>query len=66
MGGKEQFMAPELIMHDDERAEPTLQADIYAFGSVILQVCEQDHGYRPFSCILSSGPHGWDPIPWCL
>ena len=44
------FMAPELLMPKEFQKEdgiPTPQADIYAFGMVIFQVCEQEHKYRP-------------------
>jgi len=58
MGGMTQFTAPELMMRGDKKAQPTRRGDIYAFGSVILQVCEQDYEYQPFSCIPSSGPYG--------
>jgi len=58
MGGMTQFTAPELMTRGGKRAQPTRRGDIYAFGSVILQVCEQDHECRPFLFILSSGPHG--------
>ena len=49
-GGTMMFMAPELLVPKEfqkEGAIPTPQADIYAFGMVIFQVCEQDHIYRP-------------------
>ena len=58
-------MSPELLVPEEfgrKGAEPTPQADIYAFGLVIFQVREQDRGYRPFmdifSCILSPGSYG--------
>jgi len=55
------FMAPELLVpekYGKEDSIPTPQADIYAFGLVIFQVCEQYHGYLSFSYVLSLGPHG--------
>jgi len=42
-GGTWQFMSPELLVPEEfgkEDALPTPQADIYAFGLVIFQVCE--------------------------
>jgi len=44
-GGTKAFTAPELTGGKPSQA-PTPQADIYAFGKVIFQVYEQDHGYR--------------------
>jgi len=41
------FMAPELLAPTKfgmKQRTPTSQTDIYAFGFVILQVCEEDHG----------------------
>jgi len=38
-----QFMSPELLIPEEfgiEDALPTPQADIYAFGLVIFQVCD--------------------------
>jgi len=55
------FLAPELLVPErfgKEDSVPTPQADIYAFGLVIFQVCEQHRVYRSFSYILSLGPHG--------
>ena len=42
-GGTQKFMAPELLVPEKFGligAKPTPQADIYAFGLVIFQVCE--------------------------
>jgi len=42
-GGTVMFMSPELLVPGKfgfEEAFPTKEADIYAFGSVIWQVCE--------------------------
>jgi len=44
-GGTPWFSPPELLVPDafgKKDAPPTQQADIYAFGLVIFQVCEQD------------------------
>ena len=44
------FMSPELFVPSKfglEDSVPTLEADIYAFGFVIYQVCEQGCGYLP-------------------
>jgi len=65
-GGAMQFMSPELLelsIIDEEQAISTPQADIYAFGSTIFQVCEQDRGHRPFLFTLPSGSYRWGPIP---
>ena len=33
-------MAPELLdFEDDSQAVPTIQTDVYSFGSIMLQVC---------------------------
>lgn len=58
-----QFMAPELLvpeMFGEEGSVPTQRADIYAFGLVIFQVCEQYRGYHLFiyTDIPSLGPYG--------
>jgi len=45
------FMSPELLVPSNFGMErPTLrsESDIYAFGLVIFQVCEQGHGYCHF------------------
>ena len=65
-GGTMAFMAPELLVPKEfqkEDAIPTPQADIYAFGSVIFQVCEQNRRYR--RCLHFLGPCWRNPIPWC-
>ena len=49
------FMSPELLTpdrFDKKDSKPTPQADIYAFGMVIFQVCERDHRCRPFAYIV--------------
>jgi len=57
-------MPPELLVPGvfcKEDAVPTPQADIYAFGLVIYQVCELVYGIghlmRAFSRSLRDGPH---------
>ena len=58
-GGAMTFMSPELLVPQEfgkERAVPTSQADIYAFGLVIFQVSGQDRGRCLFLRILSPGP----------
>ena len=53
-GGTKTFMSPELLvpsMFGLEDSLPTPQADIYAFGLVMFQVCERDHKYRPSAYI---------------
>ena len=53
-GGTVTFMSPELLIPEEfseKDAVPTPQSDIYAFGLVVFQVCEQDYGYLLFSCI---------------
>jgi serine/threonine protein kinase len=50
-GGTMTFMSPELLMPSKfgmKDSVPTPEADIYAFGSVIFQVCKQERGYRLF------------------
>ena len=52
-GGTKPFMAPELLAPDvfgKKGSTPTPQADIYAFGSVVFQVCRQNHEIGGF-CI---------------
>ena len=49
-GGTTMFMSPELLVPPKfgfAEAIPTPEADIYAFGLVIYQVCEHDRGYPP-------------------
>ena len=63
-----QFMSPELLVprvYDMEGAKATPQADVYAFGLVIFQVCEYDCGYQPFSNVLSLGPYRKNAVPKC-
>ena len=59
-GGTVMFMSPELLMPGKfgcTESAPTKEADIYAFGLVIWQVCEKDHGCLSFTYI-TSGPYG--------
>ena len=45
VGGTMWFTSPELMvptMYDKEYSPTTPEADIYAFGMVIFQVCERD------------------------
>jgi len=54
------FKSPERLVPEEfgkKDALPTQQADIYAFGLVIFQVCERDRRYRLFLCMSSLGPH---------
>jgi len=47
-GGTTTFVAPELLAPEHfgmKDSVPTPEADIYAFGLVILQVCERNRGY---------------------
>ena len=47
MGDNTLFMAPELLLpqkYGKKDGTPTTQADVYAFGLVIFQVCGQDLG----------------------
>ena len=49
-GGTMTFMSPELLVPSKfgmKDSVPTPEGDIYAFGLVTFQVCEQDLGYRP-------------------
>ena len=51
-GGTMVFMSPELLVPKNfgmDNALPTPEADIYAFGLVIFQVCEQGWRYCDFS-----------------
>ena len=46
-GGTKAFMSPELLVPSEFGSSdsiPTPQADIYAFGMVIFQVCRWNHG----------------------
>jgi len=54
-GGTVMFMSPELLMPSKfgfKEAIPTLEADIFAFGLVIYQVCDHDRGYLLFTYIF--------------
>ena len=58
-------MSPELLVPDvfgKKDSVPTPQADIYAFGLVIFQVCERVYRYWLALCILSPGPYGSNSI----
>ena len=51
-GGTTAFMSPELLVPSNfgmDNSLPTPEADIYAFGLVIFQVCEQDWRHCGFS-----------------
>ena len=64
-GGTRAFMAPELLApskFDLKNAVPTREADIYAFGLVILQVIALRHRYLPVFLNVSLGPNGRVPI----
>ena len=48
-GGTTMFMSPELLAPQKfgiEHSIPTPQSDVYAFGLVIFQVCENDGGHQ--------------------
>jgi len=54
-GGTMMFMPPELLVPSRfglKVSLPTPEADIYAFGLVIYQVCKHDRGYPLFTYIL--------------
>jgi len=49
------FMSPELLMPSkfgSTESMPTLEADIFAFGLVIYQVCYNDRDYSLFTYIF--------------
>ena len=49
------FMAPELLVPSKYGIKdpiPTPEADTYAFGLVVYQVCKQDRGYLLFTYIF--------------
>jgi len=49
------FMSPERLApprFDTKDSVPTQEADIYAFGLVIFQVCRQDRGYQPLTRVV--------------
>ena len=51
-GGTVMFMSPELLvpsMFGFTESIPTPEADVYAFGLVIHQVCDHDRGHLPFA-----------------
>ena len=54
-GGTAKFMAPELLVpkrFGRADAVPTRETDIYAFGSVIYQVCEHHRGCLSFNYVV--------------
>jgi len=54
-GGTLMFMSPELFVPSKfgfTESKSTPEADIYAFGLVIHQVCDHDCGYPPFTYIF--------------
>ena len=54
-GDRTIFMSPELLLpqkYGFSESVLTPEADIYAFGSVVYQVCEHDRGYPPFVHIV--------------
>jgi len=54
-GGTLMFMSPELLMPSkfgSTESVPTMEADIYAFGLVIHQVCGRDRDHSSFSYIF--------------
>ena len=54
------FMSPELLEPSKfgmKESVPTQKADVYAFGLVVYEVCEQDLGYWSFFQ-LCAGPFG--------
>jgi len=63
------FKSPELMgFCREERVTPTPQADTYAFGLVIFQVCRLDHGCRLFLYMyplqVLTGETPFRGIPW--
>ena len=65
-GGTLMFMSPELLMPTVlgmKDGVPTPEADIYAFGLVIFQVCKLDWRIDRF-ILLCPGPYGRTPVPW--
>ena len=54
-GGTTMFMSPELLVPSKfgcKDSVPTPEADIYAFGLVIYQVCDQDRSYLSFTYVV--------------
>jgi len=54
-GGTLMFMSPELLVPSKfgfTESKPTPEADVYAFGLVIHQVCDHDRGHPPFTYIF--------------
>ena len=54
-GGTMTFMSPELLVPSSfgmQDSVPTPEADVYAFGLVIFQVCEQDREHRPSAYVV--------------
>ena len=49
------FMPPELLVPSKfgmPDSMPTTEADVYAFGFVIFQVCGGDRGYHPSAYVI--------------
>ena len=64
--GTTTFMAPELLApfkFDLKKAVPTREADIYAFGLVILQVIALHHHHLLVFLNISLGPNRGVPVP---
>ena len=64
-GGTTPFTAPELLVpqkYGGKDGTPTTQADVYAFGLVIFQVCGQHFGLPPSIYVLLIGPYGRNSI----
>jgi len=56
-GGTMRFMPPELLGPEKfgmRNSKPTTQGDIYAFGLVIFQVCEEGRGHRLVTYIVQA------------
>ena len=54
-GGTMTFMSPELLVPSGfglQDSIPTPEADVYAFGLLIFQVCEQNRGYLSSSYLF--------------
>ena len=41
-----QWMAPELLIDDDSQTIPTMEMDVYSFGSIMLQVGDPHIHFR--------------------
>ena len=63
-GGTVAFMAPELLVpvkYGFTDSVPTQKSDIYAFGLVIYQACNQDRGYL-LCAYITQVLTGWIPF----